>query len=309
MNASDPFAMLLELFPDVAGEPRRRGRGAKSLAIEQAAARILAEIQPATVRAVCYRLFVERLIPSMRKSCTDSVSRILVRAREEGTVPWEHVVDETRRVEQAPSWDDPAELWSAAQRQYRKDLWNDQDVHLEVWSEKGTVRGTLGPVLDEFGVGFRVLHGYSSATVVQDIAAMSARLSKPFIALYAGDWDPSGLHMSEVDLPRRLTEYGGRVRLSRIALTEADIGADLPSFDAASKRKDPRYAWFKAHHGTRCWELDAMSPVALRERVRDAIQQYIDTDRWNRAIEVEAVERASMLDFLADWNAMKAEAN
>jgi len=172
------------------------------------------------------------------------------------------------------------------------------------------VRGTLGPVLDEFGVGFRVLHGYSSATVVQDIAAMSARLSKPFIALYAGDWDPSGLHMSEVDLPRRLAEYGGCVHLKRIALTAADASDDLPSFDVVTKRKDPRYAWFKAHHGTRCWELDAMSPVTLRERVRDAILQRIDSDRWNRALEVEAVERASMLDFLAEWNAMKAgEAN
>ena len=40
----------------------------------------------------------------------------------------------------------------------------------EVWSEKGTVRGVLGPVLDNYAVGFRVLHGFSGATTVYDVA-------------------------------------------------------------------------------------------------------------------------------------------
>ena len=35
-----------------------------------------------------------------------------------------------------------------------------------VWSEKGTVRGVLQPVLDDYAVGFRVMHGFSSATTV-----------------------------------------------------------------------------------------------------------------------------------------------
>ena len=36
----------------------------------------------------------------------------------------------------------------------------------EVWSEKGTVRGVLAPTLDKYGVGFRPVHGFSSATTV-----------------------------------------------------------------------------------------------------------------------------------------------
>jgi hypothetical protein len=39
---------------------------------------------------------------------------------------------------------------------------------VEVWSEKGTVRGVLDPVLKEYGVGFRVMHGFGSATSVYD---------------------------------------------------------------------------------------------------------------------------------------------
>ena len=58
------------------------------------------------------------------------------------------------------------------------------------------------PVLDDYGLGFRVMHGFSSATVVHDIA--DDYDDRPLTALYVGDWDPSGLYMSERDLPDRL---------------------------------------------------------------------------------------------------------
>ena len=44
---------------------------------------------------------------------------------------------------------------------YRRDYWDQQPVRLEVWSEKGTIRDVLQPVLDEYGVGFRVMHGFA----------------------------------------------------------------------------------------------------------------------------------------------------
>lgn len=289
---------------DVSRVPPRRGRGAKSLAIAAAAAEILEQIQPATVRAVCYRLFVAGLIPNMSKVSTDAISRILVRAREEGEIPWGSIVDETRRVEQIAQWSDPSALWHAAKIQYRKDYWHDQPAHLEIWSEKGTVRGTLNEVLDEFGVAFRVMHGYGSATAVQDISRSSMHITKPFIALYVGDWDPSGLHMSEVDLPRRIEKYAGDVSIQRIALTPEDVHSGLPSFDVDTKRGDPRHGWFQRTYGSRCWELDALSPVTLRERVESAILSYIDTDRWEHAIAVERVEQQSMGEFLDDWNSL-----
>ena len=61
------------------------------------------------------------------------------------------------------------------------------------------------------------------------------------IALYVGDFDPSGLYMSEEDLPTRLSEYDGdHINPTRIALTREHVNG-LPSFPATDKRKDPRY--------------------------------------------------------------------
>ena len=98
-----------------------RGKAQKTLELIDAARRILEEIQPATVRAVCYRLFVEKFIDSMARSNTNMVSRQLVYAREEGLIPWEHIVDETREPEYANTWLSPQEKFEIAARNYRYD--------------------------------------------------------------------------------------------------------------------------------------------------------------------------------------------
>jgi hypothetical protein len=144
-----------------------RGKARKSIELIEACTEILEEIQPATVRALCYRLFTRGLIASMAKSETNRVSVQVTWAREQGIIPWSAIVDETREVEQLPSWDDPDQFFRSVIPQYRRDRWALQPLRVECWSEKGTVRGTLKPILDAYGVAFRVLHGYGSATAVQ----------------------------------------------------------------------------------------------------------------------------------------------
>ena len=120
-------------------------------------------------------------------------------------------------------------------------------------------------MLDEYGVGFRVMHGFASATAVYDVAQGDD--SRPLIVLYVGDWDPSGLCMSEQDLPERLEKYDGQhAELQRIALTRDQL-AGLPSFPAVDQQKDVRYKWFVRNYGKRCWELDALDPNVLRDCV------------------------------------------
>lgn len=290
---------------------RRRGRGkaAASIALVEAAATILKEIQPASVRAVCYRLFVLGLIKDMSKNSTGKVGTQLVTAREEGVIPWEWIVDETREAERVSTWEDPDAIIRAAVRSYRRDYWQDQPNRVEIWSEKGTIRGTLAPVLHEHGVSFRVMHGFASATALNSAAEDSIASDKPLTVLYLGDWDPSGLNMSEVDLPARLARYGGELKIKRIALTEADVGpgTTLPSFSADTKTGDSRHEWFVYRYGSRCWELDAMNPAILRQRVEDEITALLDVDRWNHAITIEKAERESMGDFMRAWNLSKSQ--
>jgi hypothetical protein len=223
------------------------------------------------------------------------VYRLLKEAREQGDIPWEWIVDETREIERAQTWDNPEQYMGACARSYRLDFWNQQPHRVEVWSEKGTVRGLLAPVLDQYAVGFRVMHGFSSATAVNDVAQDDD--GRDLIVLYVGDFDPSGLFMSEEDLPTRLDKYGGNhVELRRIALTREQVRG-LPSFPATDKRKDPRYRWFVSRYGQQCWELDAMDPNDLRDCVEKEIMELIEPVAWERSETVNRATRDSMNEF------------
>jgi len=280
-----------------------RGKAQKTLDLIDAMAEITEAAQPITVRGVAYKLFTRGLIPSMAKKETDKVSRHLTYAREQGIIPWEWIVDETHAAEYVNTWSSVDQKIRVAVNSYRRDYWQDQDNWVEVWAEKGTIRGVLRPVLDELGVTFRVMHGFGSATVINDIAEETQLADVPLIVLYVGDWDPSGMYMSEQDLPARLARYGGDCEISRVALSAVDVapGTELPSFAVETKRDDARHNWFVERYGRRCWELDAMDPNDLRERVRDHIEDLIDDDVWQHAIEIEAAEVASMCEFHAEW--------
>jgi hypothetical protein len=119
--------------------------------------------------------------------------------------------------------------------------------------------------------------------------------------LYVGDLDPSGMFMSEEDLPNRFAKYDGdHIKLRRIALTPKQV-AGLPSFPASDKRKDPRYKWFVANHGKRCWELDAMDPNDLRNCVKRAIVRLIEPVAWQRCEIVNKAEKESLRTILGKW--------
>jgi hypothetical protein len=283
------------------GARRGRGKSESSLALVTAAKAILEEIQPATVRAVCYRLFVAKMITDMGKNSTGKVSKQLVWAREQNIIPWHWIVDEGRYLERTAQWDSIDERIDCAVKTYRRDNWNDQPQRLEVWSEKGTVRGTIGPILRTYGVGFRVMHGYTGASTLHT-AAINSRYGHPLTILYIGDYDPSGLHMSEIDIPQRLERYEGKAAFQRIALRAADT-VGLPSFPAADKKTDSRFDWFARNYGDKCWELDAYSPPLLRQRVEQEIKARLDMNAWEHALKIERAEIAAMKEYGDSWKA------
>jgi hypothetical protein len=99
--------------------------------------------QPITGRGVGYKLFTQGLIPSMERNEMQRVYRLLLKAREDGTIPWDWIVDETRSIERVPTWDNPEQYARTVARSYRRDFWNQQPHRVQVWSDKGTVRGLV----------------------------------------------------------------------------------------------------------------------------------------------------------------------
>jgi hypothetical protein len=290
---------MTEYFETGSKKGRGRGMAQRSLDLIEAMYAVAEAAQPITGRGVGYKLFIAGLTPSMARNEMQRVYRLLLVAREQGRIPWEWIVDETRALERVSAWTDPAHFARCVAQSYRRDFWNQQPLRVEVWSEKGTVRGVLAPVLDQYAVGFRVMHGFSGATTIYDVCQYDD--GRPLIVLYVGDFDPSGMYMSQEDLPARLARYqGDHVRLKRIALTRAQVN-ELISFPAADKRKDPRYIWFHSNYGERCWELDAMDPNDLRDCVEREIVKLIEPIAWQRCEVMNEAEQESLRHVLDKW--------
>jgi hypothetical protein len=288
---------------------RGRGRAKKSLDLIEAMYAITEAARPITGRGVGYKLFTAKpiaLIPSMAKTEVTKVYRLLTIAREEGTIPPEWIVDEHGHREYAPTWANPEVYTRAVIQGYRRDYWTQQKVRIIVVSEKGTVRGLLLPVLHKYGVDFQPMGGFCSFNKAYDIAQDDD--GRPLIVLYVGDWDPSGMWMSERDLPERIARYGGdHVTVKRISLVRGDL-AGLPSFPASDKKKDTRYKWFVQNYGDRCWELDALDPNNLRATVETEILKHIEPIAWERCKISERAEQESLFTAVSSWAAIAGEA-
>ena len=276
-----------------------RGMAQASLDLIKKMYAITKKVQPVTGRGVGYKLFVKKLIKSMETNDMAKVYRLLRIAREQGIIPWDWIVDENRSLEQRATWANPEAFARCVARSYRRDFWNQQPVHVQVWSEKGTVRGVLKPVLDEFAVGFMNVIGFSGAGTVHDAAEDDD--GRPLIILYVGDYDPSGMYMSEVDLPTRFAKYEGHhVTVKRIVLTQKQV-VNLPSFPAKDKEDDPRYPWFVRNYGRRCWELDAMDPNDLRACVKREIKKLIEPTAWARCEMINEAEQDLLKMVMNNW--------
>ena len=205
----------------------QRGRSKATLDLIATCRKIIEQVQPITVRGVCYRLFVAGHIDSMAVKNTQKISRLLTQARERGEIPWEWIVDESRQMERSPHWRDLKSYAGVIERSYRRDFWAHQENGVIVISEKATVAGILRPVLNEYGVPFFPVHGFNSATKMHELAQDIADDERRTVLLYVGDYDPSGMYMSEEDLPKRLTGYGANdgehnFMLFRVALRRDD---------------------------------------------------------------------------------------
>jgi hypothetical protein len=182
---------------------------------------------------------------------------------------------------------------------YRKDCWQDQPAHVEVWTEKDAIIGSIEPVTDELGVTVRVSRGFNSTTRVHEIASAFTRILKPIFVFYLGDHDPSGRGM-ELDLYDRISSHGADFQMAGLAIREEDIDDfNLPPLRI--KTSDTRAAAFRRKFGSRCVELDALPAEELRSRVRQAIEGHIEAEAWGRAIAIEKAEQESITSLVGRW--------
>jgi len=278
-----------------------RGLAKQTKALINAARTILEAEHPMTVRQLFYRLVSARVIDNCRGDY-QRVSKAMTLARTQGSVDYDMIVDRSRTSYRSTDWKNLGELTKAMERaleNFRRDRWQDQPHHVEIWCEKDAVTGSIEEIRREYGISIEAIRGFNSTSNIHEagtrLCEYAYNRKKPVI-LYLGDHDPSGKDI-ERDLVSRLhADTGIEIEVQRIAIFQADIRQfNLPPLRV--KESDSRAEGFKELYGNEAVELDALPPTELRRRLREAIELLIDPAAWERSKAVEAAQRETCVRY------------
>lgn len=265
----------------------RYRRTKAELAEIDAAINVFAEAErPCTVRSLFYRVMTKGLVPKTEQGY-GVVQRQALKMRRAGELPYAWITDGSRLRLKPDSFSNAQAALENTAEMYRRDLWIDQGVHVEVWSEKDAIRGVIFPVTAEYDVPLMISRGFSSETFLYETADDINREGRPAVIYHLGDHDRDGVRAWE-DIQRKMRGFVDDdidLTFERIAVTPEQITAlDLPT------RPDKTSSGFGD-----CVEVDAIPSSVLRDLVRDAIESWIDLE----ALRITKVAEQSERDVLA----------
>jgi hypothetical protein len=239
---------------------------------------VVADDPPMTVRQVFYQLVTRGVIEKTEEQYQGTVIRLMTEMRLAGDLPFDWVVDESRRVRITRTYDSVADAVEQTARFYRRSALAQSSDYLEIWLEKDALAGVVWNVTSDYDVPLMISRGMPSLTFLHGSAQAIDRADnqgKQSFIYQFGDHDPSGVLIPKT-IERRLGEMCERLgceppTVKRVALTEAQIKRyKLPT--RPTKRKGNRHA---AGFVGKSVELDALPPRVLRDMVRSVIERHI----------------------------------
>lgn len=260
---------------------------------------ILEEIkEPMTVRQMYYQLVnrgyhkTEAVYQRTQKAVLD--------ARERGFIPFSLIADNTRSYYKPRTHRSLKTMLEDQKLFYRRDLWQDQGVHCEVWLEKESLRNFFTSVTSEYQVPLYVTKGFSSVSFIYNAAMEINTIGKPaFIYLFT-DMDPSGMLVAK-SIERRMREFGVKAHFERICLTKEQVEEyDLPT------RPTKVSAHSKDFEGDSV-EMDALHPAVLKALVKGCIERHVNQHSLRQLRGIEQAEKQTLDHILNNFSAMQVQ--
>lgn len=282
-----------------ATSPLKRSRATKHAVSERldSLVEIVQEIQPCTVRQVFYQATVRDLVEKS-ESGYGKVQRALVALRRDGRIPYGFIVDNTRWMRKPRSFDGPRDALENIAHLYRRNLWLDAEVYVEIWLEKDALSGVIYPITAGFDVPLMVARGYASLSFLAEAAETIRNQGRPTFIYHLGDYDPSGVDAGR-NIEKTLRELApeSEIHFERLAVNVDQIEMwDLPS--RPTKLKDSRALKFGSDTSV---ELDSIRPETLRNIVHNAVERWIPPRAMDILRVAEESERIVLLDLAERW--------
>jgi hypothetical protein len=277
---------------------RSRRTNAELHELDLAICHVCAEDHPLSVRGVFYRVMSAGAVEKTEKAYA-AVQREVLKLRRSGVLPYEWIADGTRWQVKQPSWDTAQDALDDAVSSYRRALWHNQDVYIEVWSEKDAIASIVSQITDKWDVPLMIARGFASESFLWSTANTirnQAVDGREIVIYQLGDHDPSGLAAWE-HVQTRLAEFADvDIHFERLAVTVDQIRQySLPT--RPTKTTDSRAKNFVGESV----EVDALTTSDLREIIEDAITAWIDPDLLRSTKMVEARELEGLRAMAAGW--------
>ena len=261
----------------------------------------LRDYWPLTVRQ-CYYQMVAGLVVENNVGQYKRVSDLLNTLRHQELVPWSAIEDRTRRTIEKRGYEDHV-AWLKDQfkgfanyKHYGRCLVQDQDVYVEVSTEKDALASIMEDAIWLYCTRLNVIRGQNSASLQHKMAERfkaARKNGQTPILLHFGDLDPSGVAIPKAMKRTFLDDHGVEVDVRRVALTPEQVEKYiLPSDPDAAKKTDPNYNAFISEYGPgqHAVELDALHPQDLQDVLRTALGQTYDMEAYNANAERELYE-------------------
>ena len=121
--------------------PKQRRRRQDMVAVRAAIKSVLAADHPQTVRQVFYQLVTKGAVEKTEGEYQRTVIRLLSEMRLDSQIPWEWIIDESRRTRTTQTFDNIGAALADTAKCYRRSALRKSDVYIEIWSEKGGLVG------------------------------------------------------------------------------------------------------------------------------------------------------------------------
>lgn len=254
---------------------------------------------PLTVRQIFYRLVVnvgyEKSELGYKRLC--EVSNKARRAR---MIPFSAIRDDGFHRTDFVGWEDMDDARGYLVREagsYRIDRQRHQDERLVIWCEAQGMVPQLETVTAPYSIPVYSSGGFDSVTAKHSAAVKFRRMGGEcggITVLHIGDHDPSGVHVFQSldeDINAFLEAMDARADFVRLAVTPEQIERyGLPT--APPKATDRR-----TFSGLTT-QAEALPPDLLASILDEAIKERLDLALYQRALQEEAEERASLLAWL-----------
>jgi hypothetical protein len=249
---------------------------------------------PTSARFLYYELVVRAVLQKHKEQGSggrrsdQDLHDALTYLREQGVVPWDWLVDETRSLDDYTGWSSINRWATTMVKHVRLDPWDGRAPLLLL--ESRSLAGVLRKLAQRNAIKLAATNGQVGGFLHTDIAPT---LEPGDRVLYGGDYDLCGGQIE--DNTRRVLErlIGGELDWTRIMLTEQQVEQyDLRRLEIM--KPDRRYKPVRYHPAI---ETEALQQQVIVQIVRDALDAELP-EPLERVLEREAKQRQRLMRIL-----------